>query len=616
MRQFSQVVNGEQMLLFVVRREVKQTDGLVPKELASILEKFQDIMPDEMPHQLPPMRDVQHAIDLIPGSSLPNLPHYRMSPAENEELNRQVQQLMDRGFIRESFSPCAVPVLLTPKKDGSWRICVDSRAINKITVKYRFPIPRLDDMLDLLNGASIFTKIDLRSGYHQIRIRPGDEWKAAFKTKDGLFEWLVMPFGLTNAPSTFIRVMTQILKPFLGKCVVVYFDDILIFSNCLQDHLAHVEQVLTTLQTEQLYINYAKCSFLKKKVYFLGFIISSKGVEVDPAKIQAIQNWSTPQTVSEVRSFHGLATFYRCFIRHFSTIMAPITECLKGTNFNWTTAANKAFANIKDKLGNAPVLRLPDFSKLFEVAYDASHIGIGGVLSQEGHPIAFYSEKLNDTRQRYSTYDMEFYALIQTIKHWHPYLIHREFILYTDHDSLKHLGSQSKLNPRHSRWTTYLQQFDFIIKHKAGTENKAADALSRQPHMLHMFSIHATGFEEIKTQYTDDDDFGTIWSNLQAKITITGGEYSLKDDYLFCGTRLCIPKGSLREFIITELHSGGLAGHFGYDKTYAIATDRFYWPRLRKDVHKVVDRCRICQLNKWTKSQAGLYTPLPIPDHP
>jgi len=471
-------------------------------------------------------------------------------------------------------------------------------------------------MLDLLNGASIFTKIDLRSGYHQIRIRPGDEWKAAFKTKDGLFEWLVMPFGLTNAPSTFIRVMTQILKPFLGKCVVVYFDDILIFSNCLQDHLAHVEQVLTTLQTEQLYINYAKCSFLKKKVYFLGFIISSKGVEVDPAKIQAIQNWSTPRTVSEVRSFHGLATFYRCFIRHFSTIMAPITECLKGTNFNWTTAANKAFANIKDKLGNAPVLRLPDFSKLFEVAYDASHIGIGGVLSQEGHPIAFYSEKLNDTRQRYSTYDMEFYALIQTIKHWHPYLIHREFILYTDHDSLKHLGSQSKLNPRHSRWTTYLQQFDFIIKHKAGTENKAADALSRQPHMLHMFSIHATGFEEIKTQYTDDDDFGTIWSNLQAKITITGGDYSLKDDYLFCGTRLCIPKGSLREFIITELHSGGLAGHFGYDKTYAIAADRFYWPRLRKDVHKVVDRCRICQLNKWTKSQAGLYTPLPIPDHP
>jgi hypothetical protein len=254
-------------------------------------------------------------------------------------------------------------------------------------------------MLDLLNGASIFTKLDLRSGYHQIRIRPGDEWKTAFKTKEGLFEWLVMPFGLTNAPSTFMRVMTQIFKPFLGKRVVVYFDDILIFSNCLHDHLAHVEQVLTTLQAEQLYINHAKCSFLKKKVYFLGFIISNKGVEVDPAKVQAIQNWPTPRTFSDVRSFYGLATFYRRFIHNFSTIMAPINECLNSSNFTWTAAANRAFDEIKDKLGHAPVLKLPDFSKVFEVACDASYIGIGGVLSQEGHPITFYSEKLNDTRR-------------------------------------------------------------------------------------------------------------------------------------------------------------------------------------------------------------------------
>ncbi|KAL6316891.1 hypothetical protein AAG906_023546 [Vitis piasezkii] len=242
-------------------------------------------------------------------------------------------------------------------------MCVDSRAINKITIKYRFPIPRLDDMLDMMVGSRIFSKIDLRSGYHQIRL-----------------DLVSHAVWLTNAPSTFMRIMTQVLKPFIGRFVVVYFDDILIYSRSCEDHEEHLKQVMRTLRAEKFYINLKKCTFMSPSVVFLGFVVSSK----------AIVDWPIPTNIHEVRSFHGMATFYRRFIRNFSSIMAPITECMKPGLFIWTKAANKAFEEIKSKMVNPPILRLPDFEKVFEVACDASHVGIGAVLSQEGHPVAFF----------------------------------------------------------------------------------------------------------------------------------------------------------------------------------------------------------------------------------
>jgi len=338
-----------------------------------MLSEFPDVVPEDVPQGLPPMRDIQHAIDFIHGVVIPNRPAYRMSPQEHVEITRQVEELMKKGLIQESVSPCAVPAILVPKKDRSWRMCVDSRAVNKITIKYRFPIPRLDDLLDQLHGATIFSKIDLRSGYHQIRLRPGNEWKTAFKTRDGLYEWTVMPFGLSTAPSTFMRLMSQVLRPFIGKFVVVYFDDILIYIKHKEEHLEQLRQVLQTLRGQKLHANLKKFSFQTNEVIFLGYIIS---------KVEAINSWPIPKSIHDVRSFHGLASFYGRFIKNFSFVAALLTDCIKGDKFQWTEQTQKSFDNLKQLLIETPVLALPNFNQVFEVSCDASNSGIGAVLCQ------------------------------------------------------------------------------------------------------------------------------------------------------------------------------------------------------------------------------------------
>ncbi|XP_026380121.1 uncharacterized protein LOC113274914 [Papaver somniferum] len=400
-------------------------------------------------------------------------------------------------------------------------MCVDSRAINKITVKYRFPIPRLDDLLDQLCGAKVFSKLDLTSGYHQIRIREGDEWKTAFKTREGLYEWMVMPFGLSNAPSTFIRIMNQVLRPFIGTFVFVYFDDILIYSVDMNMHFQHVREVLSTLRREKLFAAIKKCSFMTEQILFLGYVVTKDGIKVDDSKVEAVRNWTTPTTLHE--------------------------------------EADKAFEAVKTKLITAPLLVLPDFSKPFELHCDASKVGIGAVLSQEGRPVAYFSEKLNGAKTNYSTYDVEFYAIVQALKHWRHYLIHNEFIMFSDHDSLRHINRQEKLSSRHGKWASYLQEFTFVLKHKDGSQNQVVDALSRR------------------------------------------------------SNQLCIPDSSLRLKIIKELHD---EGHMGRDKTFQLVSKSYYWPTMRREVAKFVDRCRICQVSKGKATNAGLYIPLKVPSQP
>lgn len=439
-------IHESKFVLALLLKEANQADSPLSPLISDLLLEFANLTPQELPNELPPLRDIQHCIDFIPGSSLPNQPHYRMSPKEHETLQAMVDDLLAKQLIRVSLSPCVVPALLVPKKNGSWRMCVDSRTINKITVKYRFPIPRLEDMLDKLEGSRIFSKLDLRSGYHQIRIRPGDEWKTAFKTREGLYEWLVMPFGICNAPSTFMRLMNDVLKPFIGKFVVVYFDDILIYSTTTDDHLTHLRAILQTLSDNKLYLNLKKCNFLTNKLLFLGFIISDGGIAVDESKVQAICDWPTPTNVHEVRSFHDLASFYRRFVCNFSSLIAPLTNCLKLGKFQWGPAQDESFSAIKARLSSVPILALPNFDKVFVVETDASMLGIGAVLTQDGRPVEYFSEKLNDARQKWSTYEQDFYAIVRALKHWEYYLIQNEFILHSDHHSLQFLNSQKNFS--------------------------------------------------------------------------------------------------------------------------------------------------------------------------
>ncbi|WVZ52111.1 hypothetical protein U9M48_003201 [Paspalum notatum var. saurae] len=360
---------------------------------------------------MPPDKDIEFLIELLPGTAPIAMRQYRMAPIEHEEVKKNINELLAKGYIRPSSSPWAFPVLLVEKKDTDVkRMCVDYRALNKVTIKNKYPLPRIDDLYDQLQGACIFSKIDLRSGYHQLKIRPSDIPKTAFATKYGLYEYTVMSFGLTNTSAYFMQLMNSVFMDYLDKFVVVFIDDILIYSKTESEHEEHLRLVLQRLREHKLYAKFSKCEFWIDKVRFLGHVVSKGGIAVDPSNVSTITNWKVPKIPKEVRGFLGLAGYYRRFIENFSRIAKPMTSLLeKDAEFRWTSAQQAAFDELKKRLTTAPVLTLPDQQKKFIVYCDASRDGLGCVLMQQGKVIAYASRQLrkHELNIRHMTWNLQ-----------------------------------------------------------------------------------------------------------------------------------------------------------------------------------------------------------------
>ncbi|KAM0061895.1 putative nucleotidyltransferase, Ribonuclease H [Helianthus debilis subsp. tardiflorus] len=353
-----------------------------------IVREFPDVFPEELPG-LPPDREVEFTIDLIPGAEPISKAPYRMAPLE---LKEQLQELLELGFIRPGVSPWGAPVLFVKKKDGSMRLCIDYRELNKITIRNRYPLPCIDDLFDQLQGAKCFSKIDLRSGYHQLKIKDSDIPKSAFRTRYGHYEFLVMPFRLTNAPAVFMDLMNRAFHEFLDKFIIVFIDDNLVYSKSKEEHEYHLRTVLEILRQKKLYAKFSKCEFWLYQVAFLGHVVSAEGISMDPAKVEAITKWPTPTSVTEVRSFLGLAGYYRRFVEGFSTIALPLTQLLrKGVKYAWNDDREKSFQELKKRLVSALILTLPSGTGGYQIYSDALKKGLGCVLMQHNKVIAYAS---------------------------------------------------------------------------------------------------------------------------------------------------------------------------------------------------------------------------------
>ncbi|KAA0059961.1 pol protein [Cucumis melo var. makuwa] len=531
-----------------------------------VVREYPDVFPDELPG-LPPPREIDFAIELESGTAPISRAPYRVAPAELKELKVQLQELLDKGFIRSSVSPWEAPVLFVKKKGGSMCLCIDYRELNK--------------------KATVFSKIDLRSGYHRLRIRDNDIPKTTFRSRYGHYEFIVMSFGLTNAPAVFMDLVNRVFKDFLDSFVIIFIDDILIYSKTKAEHEEHLRQVLETLRANRLYAKFSKCEFWLKKVSFLGHVVSSEGVSVDPAKIEAVTNWPRPSTVSEIRSFLGLAGYYRRFVEDFSRIANPLTQLTrKGTPFVWSPACESSFQELKKKLVTAP----------------------------QGKVVAYASRQLKSHEQNYPTHYLELAAVVFALKIWRHYLYGEKIQIFTDHKSLKYFFTQKELNMRQRRWLELVKDYDCEILYHPGKANVVADALSRKvAHSAALITKQAPLFRDFERaeiavsvgEVASQLAQLSMQPTLRQRIIVA----QLNDPYLVEKHRL-VETGQGEDFSISSDDGLMFEGRLCVLKGSAVKTELL----TEREVADFVSRCLVCQQVKTPKQRpAGLLQPLSVP---
>ena len=612
----------------------------IPAEYRDLADVFSETKADELPPHRGPL---DHSIPLEEGAKPSYGPIYNLSEIELQTLKQYIDTQLPKGFIRPSTSPYGAPVLFVKKPHGrGLRLCVDYRALNRSTIKNRYPLPLITELLDRMKKAKKFTKIDLRTAYNLIRIALGDEFKTAFRTRFGHFEYCVMPFGLTNAPATFQSYINQVLHEFLDVFCTAYMDDIMIYSETLEEHVVHVRKVLQKLLDNKLYASLEKCEFHKDQISFLGYIISSNGIAMEPDRVSSIVDWPIPTSIRDIQIFLGFANFYRRFIEGYSRTTLAITNLLRKSSspFEWTPAAQQAFDYLKDLFTSAPILRHFDPELPIHIHTDASGFALSGIISQDSHPVAFWSRKYSPAECNYDIHDQELLAIVSVFQHWRHYLegAKHTITVYTDHKNLEVFMTTKVLNRRQARWAELLAGYDFVMTAIPGTKNPA-DGPSRRPDYavdvpqpsgtilpssaFNRSSIPSSIISSIAIFAPHQDLHQRIISALPldplATIHLQNPQkpWTTSSDGLLLYNNLIYIPETLRLDIVKAHHDTPLAGHPGIYRTQELLSRNYYFPKLSKYVKNYVLSCDLCSRAKPSRHQPyGELSPIPVPSGP